>query len=236
MDFDPKQITQDDGHIHIFSDASFVPNGKRLGIAWVIATDTPETPIIVSKTIPAEDFSECMATFYGESTAVAEGLELLPANSKVKTHTDHRWLYEKMNGLDITPASGPGKIPSPGRARTECLERIDEASKLHEDVSIEYAHDSPKKEPSGLKRYYMAPAHNAANDAAGARSHIDVPSPYEPDTVLKAAPIPAELRHDASGAMDVIDFDDDDSTDENHDSEGFDPRFQKPPRNNGPNF
>lgn len=232
MDFDLNEITQEDGFIHVYGDASHAHLTNRLGVAWVIATQDRYAPIILQKEIPQEEYSERRASFYGESTAIIEGLELLPPNSKVRIHTDYRWLYEKMNGLNMTPADRPGKIPPKNSDTAKQLDRIDQAKKLHDTVIIDYAHDKKTKEPSGLKRYYMTLAHNAANEAAGAHNFSDVPSPDAPDVAVRRRP--SGSTHDSSASMDVIDLGDD--TESDNEDHSFDPRYQKLPGSNGPYF
>tara|TARA_B100000508_G_scaffold69812_1_gene54539 strand:- start:35 stop:712 length:678 start_codon:yes stop_codon:yes gene_type:complete len=207
MDFDIDEITQDDGYIHIFGDASVSPKTKMLGVAWLIATKTPENPIenLSAEDLPEDedDYATRMHSTLGEFAAVAIALSNMPPNLKLRMHTDNKAVLA-LAGHAIRTHNMPNN--SLKEVYKPILRKIIEAAKKQEHVSLEYAQDNEDKEPSSLKRYYMARAHNLAADGSGANSHIELPDPYTPDQPKK----PIKELHDSSKAMDVIEPEDGD--------------------------
>ena len=204
MDYDIDEITQEDGYVHIFGDASVSPKTKMMGVAWLIATQTPETPIenLSTEDLPEDedDYATRLHSTLGEFAAVAIALSNMPDGLKIRIHTDNK---------DVLTLAGyairNGEIPRNGvkEAYIPVLTTIMEATSRHEHVILDYAQDNKDKEPSSLKRYYMIRVHNLAADGSGAHSHLKLPAPYAPD-------LPIKPKHDSSAALDIIDRSDED--------------------------
>ena len=203
MSYDIDQITQTDGFIHIYCDASFAKNKSTLGIAWVIATQDIKKPIIRSLSSDRAEITKSTSpSLSGEFSAVLLALQDMPEDTKIILHTDNKTVFLDLNALLRHGNTREQANP----IINEIINHITtELAKLP-TVIIEHSNDNEYEESDPLKRYYMTHAHNAAADASGANSKKELPDPYakmpkKPQRTHDKKPPP---KHDTSGAMEII--------------------------------
>lgn len=228
MDFDIDQITQDDGFIHVYTDGSYSSKNKKTGSSWVTATQNIKEPIINAVANDDDSLLNSLIdpALYAEFRAVEEALNNAPDHANIRIHTDNRSVFFILNGILSSGHIEPQKMQILDNVISGICKSFDRLGK----VDITQSNDN-NSEKDPLKRYYMTLAHNASCDASGSRNIKYVPSPFNEEFTNNAKPPKHVINDDSSDAMDIIDLGGkDDST------HPFDPRYQKPPGKNKPNF
>ena len=148
------KITQPDGAIHVFTDASYSEKKKQGGAAWVVATNKPQDELIhhcPTKRVPLlheEEQNKAVEIF-----AVLKALQTLPQGSIVHVHSDYHEVLNAIKGLKIDNHAR-NKILAP------LWQELEHAINQHQSVTASYASDTKthNKEVTRLMRI----AHNFA--------------------------------------------------------------------------
>lgn len=224
MDYDLDEITQNDGAIHIFSDGSYSYRTQKTGSAWVIATQDHKKPIVRSCNDNGGYIAELSdQALYAEFVAVAEALEDIPDDTKVRFHTDNSSVYFAINGLLSSGVIQPQRMTILNDLISRIAERMGKLSYF----DIAQSNDN-HTERDPLKRYYMTLAHNASAEASGSKNikNAILGVPFKKATYPERT---SNHKHDSSGAMEIIDF--------SEDNDGFEEPFEygsPTPKSSGP--
>lgn len=203
--------TAEDDFVNVYGDASYFPPTGTIGVAWIIAThNNPLNPDVYFDRykLPKQDTPQDRRdiTNPAELTAIYFGIMSVPRDKKVRVHCDCKDVLQKLHHTIQTN----NFLENTTGAEKAIITKIVDEIKKRPDVIIIYAHETPERESNPFTRYYMAHAHNAAADGSGANSKITVPDPYAPPPTT----LPKSKPHDSSGALEIIEWDNDPSNDE----------------------
>ncbi len=116
MDFNVKEITQQDGFIYAYSDGGYSDKTKKIGSGVAVATQDINAPNELKSSIHKNDadpnldkrlrkiynssnFQRASCIYYAEYMAAIMAFEKLPAGSSIRYHTDENAVFNTISTI-----------------------------------------------------------------------------------------------------------------------------------------